>query len=183
MKAIRIDSFKPDGSIHGALIAESAVRPDRRPLFLPQGDWKCQVRPAIRIDRLGKNIAVQFAARYYNSYALVNYLKPVSVNHDGSGFLFDTIDDAVILGPWQQMPEGNIEVSDQNNATYTVELNHDDINSLIAGLSAYTTFKNGDILILPQTVLEYEPKVNQKIRLKSPVGDSNDSVLLEFTIK
>lgn len=159
MKVIRIDS--PFGSpLKAAVMTDQCARAHRRPLFLPPGQWRCEIRPAVRIHRLGKAIAPKFARRYYNSIALANCLLPVlpgDVRHD-------MLDDAVVTGEWIG--------EDDFARAYSLDL--DAVDSLLSHLSEWTTFKTGDLIILPQAIHTYEPVVNQEIKIEN---------LLEFRIK
>ena len=158
MKIIRIDSL-PGTPFRASLMTDSAMRPDHRPLFLPVGDWICEIRPAIRIDRLGKAIAAKFARRYYANFTLVNYLRPTIYDND---FRYNTMDDAIVVGTWTPIDQ----------ADFTIDRNAIDL--LIEYLSTTMTFKTGDIIILPDVVDAYIPEINQQI---------NVSHILEFTIK
>lgn len=165
MKIIRIDS--PIGSgLRAALMSDSAVRPGRRPLFLPEGNWTCEIRPAVRIDRLGKAISAKFASRYYDCFALVNYLRPA--DGEPRDITADTMDDAIVLGDWAPISDASPEM----------KIDREAIDSLIERLSANTTFKTGDILILPQILEQYTPRLNQHISVGRP-----ESPLIEFNVK
>lgn len=163
MKIIRVDS-PFDTTLHASLMADSTLRPDKRPLFLPEGKWVCEVRPAVRIDRLGKAISADFAPRYYSNVALVNYLRHADPQE--SDIKGNLMDDALVLGEW--MP-----ITDANNAG--LDIDTEAVNTLIEEISADTTLKTGDIIILPVLVDTYIPHLNQKVKYSSPN--------LEFTIK
>ena len=47
------------------LMADSAVTPDSKPLFLPDfnPEWLAEIHVAVRISRLGKNIAAKLPLR------------------------------------------------------------------------------------------------------------------------
>lgn len=174
MKIIRIDSRFGSPVLGGSLIADSSIRPHKRPLFLPDGRWRAEIRPAIRIDRLGKAIAEDFASRYYNEMALVNVLSP-----EVRACLSDSMmDDAVVAGQWMPIAEfPQSAVLDSESAGISIDYN--DVNRLIHCLSADATFKTGDIIILPETLFRYNPEIGQTIKVTSPEG----STLIEFNIK
>lgn len=155
MKAIRIDSAYGTEPLRCSFIADSAVRPHRRPVFIPEGQWRCEIRPAIRFNRLGKAISAKFAPRYYNEWCLTNCL--ISENPSP---LDAMIDDALTLGDLQPVEGAPLPL--------------DKINELIEVLSRQATFKTGDIIILPDILESFEPRINQHI--------SKDNKL-EFTIK
>lgn len=171
MKIIRINNT----SGRFALMADSAMRPDRRPLFLPQGQWRCHIRPAVRICRLGKNIAPQFACRYYDAFALTNYLAPAQTPNVDP--IFDMLDDTVVLGQWIPLSEVPAQVN-INGQTARVGFDSEFIESFIAKLTVSATIKTGDIIILPNDIFSYTPSIGQHIDV------SHDSTnLLQFNIK
>lgn len=181
MKIIRVDSLASD-RMEASLMADSCIRPDRRPLFLPDHpvegkEWLCEIRPAIRIARLGKAISEKFAGRYYSEFALVNYLNPGNVGC----VRYDMMDDAVVQGPWSSidlMPES---VTVENTSTVAaMSLDRSVVDSLIESLSIDTTFKTGDVIILPDVLASYTPQPNLSV---SVTGSSPDQQLLNFTIK
>ena len=159
MKIIRIDSPLTQ-PLKIALMADSSLRPHRRPLFLPQGEWMCEIRPAVRIDRLGKAIAARFANRYYSECALVNYLRPESAGDPCAAFT----DDAVVAGEWMPVEDAPAEAV-PDSALFA---------STLQQLSANATFKTGDIIILPDVIKLYKPAINQEINIEN---------ILEFRIK
>lgn len=160
MKIIRVDSMTGT-PLRASLMTDSAIRPDRRPLFLPDGDWMCEIRPAVRIDRLGKAISAEFAGRYYDNFALVNYLRPADESND---IRLDMMDDAIVAGGWTSL----------ENMPCAAEIDTEALDSLIEYLSKNVTFKTGDIIILPYITETYKPFINQHIKVQE---------LLEFTIK
>lgn len=165
MKVIRIDS--PLGSkLKASLMSDSATRPDRRPLFLPDGKWICEIRPAVRIDRLGKAISAKFASRYYDSFTLVNFMHPA--DDCERNVTFDTMDDALVVGQWAPIASAPGEFNIDCKA----------VDVLLEQLSANTTFKTGDMLILPQIICQYTPALNQNITI-----GPKEKPLIEFRIK
>lgn len=159
MKIIRVDSLA-QRPLKAALMSDSSLRPDRRPLFLPDGQWSCEIRPAVRIDRLGKAVAARFASKYYNSAALVNYLRPAGAED----FRADMADDAIVIGKW-------VPVED---LAEHFSFDKEGFDSLLEYLSENTTFKTGDIIVLPDVIKSYAPSINQEINVEN---------LLEFSIK
>ena len=155
MKVIRIDS-DTNAPIAGALIADSAIRPHRRPLFLPDGEWVCEIRPAVRIERLGKAIPAKFARRYYTHYCLVNCLRPMT----NERFTDSITDDTIVAGDLLPIEGSDIDTGQ--------------VDSLIERLSHSATFKTGDLIILPAILKKYTPEIDQTVNINNN---------LEFTIK
>lgn len=131
MKILLADSYAVS-TADVRLVADSAWRPDRRPFFVPEGAGEVllQVRPALRVSRLGKNIAERFASRYYDAAALC------ALCDDGAPFLLR--DDSVVLGPWQPL-----------EALVSMVPGVAGAGALISRLSAGVTLKTGDVIILP----------------------------------
>lgn len=131
MKILLADSYAVS-TADVRLVADSAWRPDRRPFFVPEGTGEVllQVRPALRVSRLGKNIAERFASRYYDAAALC------ALCDDGAPFLLR--DDSVVLGPWQPL-----------EALVSMVPGIAGADALISHLSAGVTLKTGDVIILP----------------------------------
>ena len=173
MKVIRIDSGM--NPFAASLVPDSAIRPDRRPLFLPEGKWKCEIRMAVRVSRLGKMISYKFAPRYYADFAFVNCLLPA----DGSGFRFDIMDDAIVLGQWEPIESAPGEVCFDGSCG-KCHLSREEIDRYIVDISAKATFKTGDIIILPTPIFAFEPQIGQHVELSLP-GDTQP--LLQFNIK
>ncbi len=175
MKVIRIESLSLP-TPHIALIADSAWRPDGKPLFLPDGSWSCELRIAIRVDRVGKFISPKFASRYYSSFAVVNYLKPAV-----DTAFYGLIDDALVQGPWLPLPETetiDIAIKADTTTSASIMIDHSAIDRAIVALSADVTLKTGDIIIMPEAIHAYIPQVDQRVAAK--IGDIS---AIEFTIK
>ena len=176
MKIIRIDSVQQGAAPKIALIADSAIRPDNRPLFLPEGEWICELRLAVRVDRLGKFVAKKFASRYYESCSIVNYLRPI----DDEAF-FGLIDDAVVQGCRLNLPadgEHMLDIQSDVKTNSPMTISRDEIDYYIERLSENVTFKTGDLLLLPQVIHSYTPRYDMAVSVKF-----YETKALEFTIK
>lgn len=128
MKLLLLDSLYPSVSVR--LVADSAWRPDRRPLFVPEGaaGVSLELRTAVRISRLGKCLSPRWASRYYDAWA------QAAVRADLHGE-YVMADDAVVLGPWQPLDGAAIDTAA--------------LDATLAALSEGVTFKTGDVLLLP----------------------------------
>lgn len=142
MKILIIDSY--DNPRNGLrLVADSAWRPDRRPLFIPEGAGciHAEIRPAVRISRLGKSISPDFAGRYYDAWTLV------SVQDFGQGAAL-MADDSMVVGRW--LPLDVLPASGTcSGAPVGVDIPAARLAGALAELSRGMTFKTGDILVLP----------------------------------
>ena len=160
MKILRSDSVLSPDAPEVAIMADSVMRPDGRPLFLPEGEWECQIRPAIRIERLGKAIGEQFSSRYYSQFTAVNYLRSL----DGKPWP-DMIDDTVVVGDYQALSD--------RPRTFQFDTQSGDwlfdrpaFDRLLTALSQRTTFKTGDLIILPDVLMTYSPDVNMQVAVR-----------------
>ena len=163
MKILRLDSSSSVS--RPVLMADSAWRPDRRPLFLPDtAPLTCSIRAAVRVDRLGKCVDRRFAPRYIGATTLVSYLS--------GGTLTDYSDDVLIHGRW-------IEISDLAASAdiFTPDLSL--AADALAGISADTTFKTGDVIVLPGDIASFIPEIGCRVSY----GFDPDDPILEFNIK
>lgn len=170
MKILRIDKSSPENPV---LMADSAYRPDRRPLFLPDTDGcplTCSVRVAVVIDRLGKCISRRFASRYVGGLQIVNILAGPALN--------DFSDDTLIHGNRFEIPREKVVFNCNPGGESVFEYPGELVDSLIESLSRHATFKTGDIIILPDEITAYTPRRDMNVNV------SLDGVtLLEFSVK
>lgn len=180
MKVIRIDSGRlPGDALTATLMADSCWRPHMRPLFLPEdadspAPATCEVRHAIRIDRLGKAIREKFAPRYIGAWTLVNYSPAAG---DDSGICAAIADDALIHGEWLPVTDSPVELKfdgevrrfapDIEAAARALEL-----------LSAHATFKTGDILLMPGAIFTFTPERDRRIDISA-----DGATCLRFNVK
>jgi len=172
MKIVRVDNGNAI-----SLMADSARRPDRRPYFVPEGAAPvCEIRPALRIDRLGKAISARFAGRYIGAWTPVCYTRPADDYHGmaPSGML----DDSLVTGRWMPLPQDSVTLCfGEDTATWSFDA--DAAALLLAGLSASATFKTGDIIVLPHTLFSFIPQTGTSVELTTVGGDK----VLEFNIR
>lgn len=158
------------------LMADSAVTPDSKPLFLPDfnPEWLAEIHVSVRISRLGKNIAAKFAPRYYDAVTIALRLIPVTLREElddarCSRGLLGIFDNAVSLGSWlplDSVPDGPLTVA-ANNFTQTINDLREAANNTIEALSRYMTLKTGDIIspyrLTPTILIEQGSAVNASI--------------------
>lgn len=157
MKTIRILSLHPtlDIDIH----PDSALLLPGRPFFMPEwGEgWTAQIHPALKIGRLGKNIAPKFASRYYDGLTLALRVTLPDGNH--SQGLLSGMDSTLIIGEWMDATcaDSGLKVSVSSSASdgcsvsETVDVTplRSVADEIIAGVSEYMTLKMGDVILLP----------------------------------
>lgn len=171
MKIVRIDNDNT-----ACLMADSAWRPHRRPYFVPEADIPvCEIRPAIRIDRLGKAISPKFAERYIGAWTAVCYMRPPSAYNSlaPAGML----DDSLIVGEWLNLPQGEVDLSLGDNTAWW-GFDPVDAATLLAKLSQAATFKTGDMIVLPPVLFSFTPVAGTSVELVAA-----RSKILEFNIR
>lgn len=148
MKIIRLVSLSstPDIDIH----PDSALILPGRPLFMPEwGEgWVAELHPAIKISRLGKNIAPKFASRYYDGITLS--LRVTLPDPQGAEGVLSGMDSSLVNGTWlpacRAAEELTLTVGDDNVVVGPIAPVADDV---IAKVSGYMTLKMGDVILLP----------------------------------
>lgn len=175
------------------LMADSSLLKDGKPLFLPDFAQKFIAYPAfaVRINRLGKNIAKRFASRYYDAITVGLCVEAENFSNNakiaGTDSAINAFDNAAILGDFITAEE--FDLSQPHTITICtdygkyLELNSSEmvlsIDELIEELSKYYTFKIGDILFTGFKPEEgFELKINDNI-----IGKINDNNLLHFKVK
>lgn len=149
MKALSIfpDKFR--------LYADSSAHRNFHPAFLPDcdGGWTALVCPYVRISRLGMNISEKFAGRYYDSVGVACIFVPTAHKDEIASLeeRYFAMDSAFTAGECvAPAPVITISAFDQE---LTVDLPSLGIDSTIAGLSRYMTFRMGDMLMFPASSL------------------------------
>ena len=148
MKIIRVVCLEP--SLEVDFHPDSAMILPGRPLFLPDfgESWAGGVHVAVRICRLGKNIGVKFASRYYDAVSLALRV----VERDGGAFagVLSGMDSSIVHGEWL---DASVACGPMRIACGDMEESVAPVDAMIAEainkVSAYTTLKMGDVVLLP----------------------------------
>ncbi len=141
------------------LIADSSITPPGRPVFLPvfADSWAAEFYFALKICRLGKDISLKFARRYFDSFTVAMRLVPVAMaealraagRSDGVVSVFDN---ALTLGQWMPFADADAE----EDAPITLALNDSEIvitdpelcaAQAVETVSRFCTLKTGDIIM------------------------------------
>lgn len=180
MKILRLDN-RPSEPNQVILMADSAWRPDRRPLFLPEegaDSLSGALRLALRVDRLGKCIDRRFAARYIGAAAVVALI-------DGPG-MTPYSDDSIVQGTWLDLHDFPAECTAALVTADGVEtvsigtvIDIEAAAAAIALLSDGATFKTGDVVIMPGILTNFSPAVVQAVS----VAAAGSEPILEFKVK
>ena len=154
MKVIAFDR-RPDGPcempIAADIMPDSAIIKDGKPFFIPgfSANWAYYLAPAYRICRLGKNVGEKFAERYIDAVTVAIVTRPVDAIElwsPGHAGLLNIYEGAVILGDWQPITEGKVEIACGDFRVEVADA-HADACRLLAATSSIGTIKIGDILI------------------------------------
>lgn len=137
---------------------DSTLLKTGEPLFVADhlGHWRCEVCPAVRISRLGTNIPLKAAGRYFDTVLLAAVVSPAESGILPEGAI-GLLDRSIAPG------EGtDAEALDDGPMTLTVESHTGRSEHRLEGLrgrfeaavhelSRYCTFKTGDLLVLSGT--------------------------------
>ena len=171
------------------LIADSSITPPGRPVFLPDfaDRWVAEFYFAIKICRLGKDISLKFAPRYFDSFTVAMRLLPVAMADalrqtgcpDGVVSIFDN---ALTLGQWQPLADEGEEdsaiVLNLNDSVIEVDKPRFCAAQAVEAVARFCTLKTGDI-IMP---FRLTPPVTVETGSAFSVATSATS-LLQLTIK
>jgi 2-keto-4-pentenoate hydratase/2-oxohepta-3-ene-1,7-dioic acid hydratase in catechol pathway len=179
MKILRHNGFNADKQPIVSLIADSAIIRENRPVFMPDfaNAWQSKVMPAIRICRLGLNIAPKFASRYYDAFTLVHQLIP-TLNDNADSATMVSFDGALAIGEWVELPaDGKIEIEIAGQKL-TIEQFDRLCAETIHAMSQYMTMKNGDLILFGEQSITLEAKIDTAV-----TATANGNQLLNFKLK
>lgn len=156
MKAIYVDA---DGR-PCAMSPDSAVVPNRRPWFVPDfgGEWVARFLLAVRIGRLGKGIAPEFAYRYVDGVTVA--VHPLSTESDVSDAISLFMDGALILGDWMEMQSLPILAGD---ARIRIDAEFGVVADAVSRTSRHITLKTGDVILIPVDCATQSLMLNSKL--------------------
>lgn len=155
MKIIVIKENGAERSYH--LMADSSMLVNNKPFFVPDfaPEFVMHAALAIRVDRLGKNIAPRFAHRYYQSVAACAVVEAKGIECNALDARYSAFDGAFMLGNAIAIadivaPEGfKVEAfADENAADSTTLLTTQHIDAIVAEASEFFTLKMGDMIVV-----------------------------------
>lgn len=163
-----------DWGLRYRLMADSSWRPDKRPLFVDERVGReCEIRAAIVINRLGKNVPMKYGERYMSRFVIVNYTR-----YRFGGLLGDMRDDSLVVGDSVPFFESVNERIKVNGIEVWLKIDLGRVSAEFCRLSEGTTFKTGDLIILPEVLFEYVPRAGREVTV-----EYKDKVVLNFKIK
>jgi len=134
------------------LMADSAIVLPGRPLFLPDFDseWLCRAYLCVRISRLGKNISVKFAPRYFDAVTVALRVVPLNISRalkdsgHGAGIM-GLFDGALEFGEWRSPAENMIveALGQKVNIDGMLKM----ASETVSAVSEYCTLKTGDVIM------------------------------------
>ena len=179
MKALLADISDLSGT---HLFADSAIGRCSSPLFVPEdfAPWQARVAVAVRIGRLGKCIAPKHVMRYVDAITAVNIMQSPS-----AGNLTYIADNAIIHGEYIPLTEVGSTVTlsvTQDHLTQEISASLDELNipTVVSVLSAMTTFKTGDIIILNPFSLPVDLEISKNKYISAAI---NDRQCINFKVK
>lgn len=179
MKALLADISNLSGT---HLFADSAIGRCSTPLFVPDefAPWQARVAVAVRIGRLGKCIAPKFAMRYVDAVTAVSVMQS-----EAAGNLTYITDNAIIHGEYIPIDEVGETVTltvsqDSDSQSLSASIGELDIPALVSGLSALTTFKTGDLIILSSFSLPVNLEISKNKYISAAI---NGRQCIKFKVK
>lgn len=167
-------------------IADSALGRNRQPVFLPDDftGLESRMMVAVRMSRLGKDIALRFASRYYDAVGCAIVTEEAEPSRRDALSLI--ADNACVTGDWTEM--SRIDKPDILISAAISPLREDmvletksarvadfrqKIDRAIAEISKGVTFKTGDLLLMetgiclrPRPDIDVEGKIEDDISLR-----------------
>ena len=121
-----------------------------RPVFVPDmgSGWQGQPVVALRIGRLGRDIAPKFASRYVDAVTVALWLRLPAEDASLSAGLLDGLDASLAAGTW--IPAGELPQTPLAVSTPCSEISVDlqaEIESAVPAVSRYMTLKMGDVIL------------------------------------
>lgn len=161
------------------LIADSAVVPCGKPLFLPDftDEWCAELCVAFRISRLGKGIARKFSPRYYDAMTLVLKMVPAVMYaglQDGTfpQGMTGVFDNCAAMGHWIDLPEDGAPVRIECcDVVLETNLGALGIDEAVSALSSLATLKMGDVVIPCRVPVSFIPAPGKVV--SASVGGNN----------
>ncbi len=139
---------------------DSALLRENKPFFLPDfsSEIHYEVEVVLKINRLGKNIAPQFASRYYDEFALgVDFTaRDLQSDFRAKGLPWELakgFDNSAVVSPFLPMKD-----CEKNNISFRLDVNSKTVQAgntanmiysfdeIIAYVSRFFTLKIGDLI-------------------------------------
>ncbi|MDO4510762.1 MAG: fumarylacetoacetate hydrolase family protein [Bacteroidales bacterium] len=145
----------PERSYH--LMADSTMLVNNKPFFVPHfaPEFVMHAALAVRIHRLGKNIAPRFAHRYFESVAACAVVEPRGMQANAFDARFTAFDGAFFLGEGVALAGLDTTAgfsvracAETEPADATATITAEQIHEAVAEASQYFTLKMGDIIVL-----------------------------------
>lgn len=177
--AVISDRTLASGSPSLRVIADSALLKGGKPFFLPDfaPEFRARASLALRIGRLGKNVAPRFAHRYIDAVAAALHIEaapaecPCPYSFDG----------AAVFGP-MMAPEESPAAFTLEGGPEPIEWSTDsaaaDAAEAVALVSRYMTVKTGDLILAGLTASSVSLRIGMHLTARSA-----DRILLDLKIK
>lgn len=140
------------------LKGDSSLLVNQKPFFIPDCTQKIAGYPvlAVRISKLGKNIAERFAPRYYDAYAPAFDLQAMDLrekaSEQGASWTVATsLDGSFPVGDFLPLEQAKGLRFERNGETILSADTLPSPDRAICLISQYITIRQGDIIYLPLT--------------------------------
>ncbi|MCQ2291381.1 MAG: fumarylacetoacetate hydrolase family protein [Bacteroidales bacterium] len=179
MKIIVIKGNGTQRSYH--LMADSSMLVNNKPFFVPDfaPEFVMHAALAVRVDRLGKNIAPRFAHRYYQSVAACAVVEAKGIECDALDARYSAFDGAFMLGNAIALADVDstkgfkVEAfANENEADSTALLTAQHIDALVAEASKYFTLKMGDMIVVGSDTTGHKLNIGEHLSATVNKADS-----------
>lgn len=171
-------------------LPDSAILKNGNPVFIPDFDNSFSAIPylAVKINRLGKNVASRFSERYYSEAAPVLILRADNIFESlkkaglpwNSAIAFDK---SIVTGEfsdYNKLKDASplsIAVNDEKIADFIIP-EKEVINNAVSQVSRYNSLKMGDLILIP---IDSEP-IHLNIDTLITISE-NENILLKLPVK
>lgn len=140
-------------------MADSTMLANNKPFFIPDfaPEFVMHAALAVRIDRLGKNIAPRFAHRYFQTVAACALVEAKDAAQNALDARCNAFDGAFMLGNAIALAslgadkndiQVNVQINDGAFTCTTCGISTQQIHALVADASRYFTLKMGDYIVI-----------------------------------
>lgn len=181
MKVLKIKGNYSEGKGDGeqglkmSLVTDSSILYSNKPFFIPDfaESFVIYTGLAVRINRLGKNIAARFAARYYDAVAACVMVEAQNRNSllTPCDARLTAFDGAVMLGDFMTLEKKeNVKdvhidtfINDEKIQTFGSPSMRIDIDHLIEIASRHFTLKMGDVIVSGNFNASHEIAIGERL--------------------
>lgn len=182
---------------HAVWLSDSCLLREKKPFFVPEFDDDFRLFPtvAIRLSRLGKNIASRFAPRYWHEAAVWINARACGMlaRLSDEGLPLDSavaFDNSLISAPFAEADSESLSVfrfrlllNDREALIWSASSLALDADRAIEAVSRTATLKTGDVLLLGFDSRGIPVKPGDNIKITVDTSSEKQEIYTEFRIK